>query len=103
MDPVPLWSSQPLMGARRRRIEGADEERGNGPTKTWRLVERTKKTWAPEVGRRRRRRPGCRARKGGESARAQGRMGEVKAARRDGGCTGVFGRVKGNSTSEQVC
>jgi len=47
-----------LMGARRRRIEGADEERGNGPTKTWRLTKRPTKILQPGVGRRRwRRRP----------------------------------------------
>lgn len=43
MDPVPLWSSQPLVGARRRRIEG--RRPGDGPTKTWRLAKRPTKTW----------------------------------------------------------
>jgi hypothetical protein len=68
-----------LMGARRRRIEGADEERGNGPTKTW----------APGVARRRRGGGPVVARERGEGRREReraqsGRMGEVKAARRDG-------------------
>jgi hypothetical protein len=78
-----------LMGARRRRIEGADEERGNGPTKTWRLAKRPTKTWAPGVARRRRGGGPVVARERGEGRREReraqsGRMGEVKAARRDG-------------------